>query len=370
MSINPRIGALKELGTSVWLDDLSTDLLESGAVDDFINETGVVGLTTNPSIFEKSITTSSTYDATIAKCAAAGENASEATFSLICKDVDEACEKFLPVWEASGGVDGRVSIEVEPGFAHDTANTVEQARALWKRLDRPNLLIKVPATAAGIPAIKQLISEGISVNATLIFSVECYEAVMNAYIEGLREAKDKGLDISKIVSVASVFVSRLDGVVDKQLTEVGTEEALALRGKAGIANSRLAYDVFVKAHAEGGKFDDLAAAGGHPQRLLWASTSVKNPDYPDTLYVVELAGPDTVNTIPQKTLKAMADHGEVKGDTLTGTGEEAAAVWQAIKNQGIDLNAVVQMLEDQGVASFIESWKNLVASVESRMKED
>lgn len=241
---------------------------------------------------------------------------------------------------------------------------------MWKRLDRPNLLIKVPATAAGIPAIKQLISEGISVNATLIFSVECYEAVMNAYIEGLREAKDKGLDISKIVSVASVFVSRLDGVVDKQLTEVGTEEALALRGKAGIANSRLAYDVFVKAHAEGGKFEDLAAAGGHPQRLLWASTSVKNPDYPDTLYVVELAGPDTVNTIPQKTLKAMADHGEVKGDTLTGTGEEAAAVWQAIKNQGIDLNAVVQMLEDQGVASFIESWKNLVASVESRMKED
>ncbi len=370
MSINPRIAALKEVGTSVWLDDLSTDLLESGAVDDYINETGVVGLTTNPSIFENSITNSSTYDATIAKCAADGENASEATFSLICKDVDEACEKFLPVWEASDGVDGRVSIEVEPGFAHDTENTIKQARELWERIDRPNLLIKVPATKAGIPAIKQLTSEGICVNATLIFSVECYEDVMNAYNEGLRVAKDNGLDISKIVSVASVFVSRLDGVVDKKLDDVGTDEALALRGKAGIANSRLAYAVFEKAYAEGGDFDDLRAAGGRPQRPLWASTSVKNPAYPDTLYVTELAGPQTVNTIPQKTLQAMADHGEVKGDTLTGTGEESAAVWKAIEDQGIDLDAVVQMLEEQGVSSFIESWKNLVASVESRMKED
>lgn len=369
MSINPHIADLKKIGTSVWLDDLSTDLLDSGAVDTFINEMGVVGITTNPSIFEKSITMSSTYDATIAQCAAAGESASEATFSLICKDVDEACKKLLPIWESSGGIDGRVSIEVEPGFAHDTANTVKQARALWERLSHPNLLIKVPATSAGITAIQQLTSEGISVNTTLIFSVECYEAVVNAYIEGLREAQNNGLDISTIVSVASIFVSRLDTVVDKQLTDIGTERALSLRGKAGITNCRLAYDIFVQTYKQGGKFDELAALGGHPQRLLWASTSVKNPAYPDTLYVVELAGPHTVNTLPQRTLKAVADHGDIKGDTLTGKSMEAAAIWQAIKDEGADINAVVQMLEKQGVAAFIESWKNLVASVESRMKD-
>ena len=369
MSINPHIADLKKIGTSVWLDDLSTDLLDSGAVDTFINEMGVVGITTNPSIFEKSITMSSTYDATIAQCAAAGESASEATFSLICKDVDEPRQKLLPIWESSGGIDGRVSIEVEPGFAHDTANTVKQARALWERLSHPNLLIKVPATSAGITAIQQLTSEGISVNATLIFSVECYEAVVNAYIEGLREAQNNGLDISTIVSVASIFVSRLDTVVDKQLTDIGTERALSLRGKAGITNCRLAYDIFVQTYKQGGKFDELAALGGHPQRLLWASTSVKNPAYPDTLYVVELAGPHTVNTLPQRTLKAVADHGDIKGDTLTGKSMEAAAIWQAIKDEGVDINAVVQMLEKQGVAAFIESWKNLVASVESRMKD-
>ena len=199
--------------------------------------------------------------------------------------------------------------------------------------------------------------------------MECYEAVVNAYIEGLREAQNNGLDISTIVSVASIFVSRLDTVVDKQLTDIGTERALSLRGKTGITNCRLAYDILVQTYKQGGKFDELAALGGHPQRLLWASTSVKNPAYPDTLYVVELAGPHTVNTLPQRTLKAVADHGDIKGDTLTGKSMEAAAIWQAIKDEGVDINAVVQMLEKQGVAAFIESWKNLVASVESRMKD-
>src|SRR4029453_12663705 len=281
-------------------------------------------------------------------------------------DVRNACDVLAKAWEASNGVDGRVSIEVAPRLAHETDKTILQAVELWKIVDRPNLLIKIPATLAGLLAITAVIAEGISVNVTLIFSVERHRAVMDAYLSGLEKAKEAGHDISKIHSVASFFVSRVDTEVDKRLEKIGTDEALALRGKAGVANSRLAYAAFQEVFS-GERWEALAAKGAKAQRPLWASTGVKNPDYPDTMYITELVVADTVNTMPEKTLRAYADHGEHHGDAVTGTAPQAQQVFDAISAQGIDLTDVFLVLENEGVDKFEKSWAELLETVKGQL---
>ncbi len=270
-------------------------------------------------------------------------------------------------YESSGGVDGRVSIEVDPRLAHDTDKTILQAIELWKIVDRPNVLIKIPATEAGLPAITAVIAEGISVNVTLIFSVERHEAVMDAYLAGLEKAKEAGHDLSKIHSVASFFVSRVDTEIDARLEKIGTDEALALRGQAGVANARLAYKAYEDVFVGGARFEALKADGARVQRPLWASTGVKNPDYSDTLYVTELVAPNTVNTMPEKTLEAVADHGVVTGDTVSGTSEAAQAVFDKLEAIGIDLTDVFLVLENEGVDKFEKSWQELLEATAGQL---
>ena len=272
-----------------------------------------------------------------------------------------------PQYRASNGVDGRVSIEVDPRLAHDTDKTILQAIELWKIVDRPNTLIKIPATLAGLPAITAVLAEGISVNVTLIFSVERHRAVMDAYLSGLEAAQQAGHDLNTIHSVASFFVSRVDTEIDKRLEAIGTDAALALRGLAGVANARLAYAAYEEVFCSGGRWTALAEAGGWVQRPLWASTGVKNPDYSDTLYVTELVGPNTVNTMPEKTLDAVADHGEVTGDTLSGTGPQSQVVFDDLEAVGIDLGDVFRHLEDDGVDKFEKSWQELIDATQGQL---
>ena len=293
----------------------------------------VVGVTTNPTIFATALSDGAAYDQQVRELAARGADVAAAIREITVADVQQACDVFSGTWETSGGVDGRVSLEVDPSLARDTDATIAQAIDLWKAVDRPNLLVKIPATEAGLPAIVKALAEGVSVNVTLIFSVERYRAVMGAYLDGLEQAAANGQEISRIASVASFFVSRVDSEIDKRLEEIGTDEALALRGKAGVANSRLAYAAFQEAFS-GERWDALAAKGAKAQRPLWASTGVKNPDYSDTMYVTELVVADTVNTMPEKTLKAFADHGEVQGDRVTGTAAEAQEVFDALQRVG------------------------------------
>ena len=271
------------------------------------------------------------------------------------------------VYESSGGKDGRVSIEVDPRLAHDTDKTVAQAIELWKIVDRPNLLIKIPATEAGIPAIAKVLGEGISVNVTLIFSVQRYEAVMGAYLDGIAAAAAAGHDVRRIHSVASFFVSRVDTEIDKRLDKIGTPAALALRGQAGVANARLAYAAYQKVFADA-TFTELAGKGAHKQRPLWASTGVKNPDYPDTLYVIDLVAPNTVNTMPEATLDAVADHGEIAGDQVSGKAADAQQVFDQLTAAGIDLTDVFQVLEDEGVDKFEKSWNELLDATAEQLK--
>ncbi len=306
---------LAEHGVSVWLDDLSRDRITSGNLQELIDTRGVVGVTTNPSIFQAALSEGHAYDEQVDELARAGRSVDEAVFALTTKDVHDACEIMKPVYERTGGQDGRVSIEVDPGAAHDTGRTIEEARALAAEVGQPNVFIKIPATVEGLPAISQVLSEGISVNVTLIFSLDRYRAVMNAFLTGLEQAREHGVDLSGIRSVASFFVSRVDSEVDGRLEAVGTEEAARLRGRAGIANARLAYKAYEEVFATP-RWQSLEAAGAHRQRPLWASTGVKDPDYPDTMYVTELVAPDTVNTMPEKTLEAVADHAEIRGDTV------------------------------------------------------
>jgi transaldolase len=281
-------------------------------------------------------------------------------------DVVQACDVFRGTWEATGGVDGRVSLEVDPRLARDTAGTTAQATDLWKAVDRPNLLVKIPATNEGLPAITQALGEGVSVNVTLIFSVERYRLVMDAYLDGLEQAAANGHQLGGIASVASFFVSRVDSEIDKQLEKIGTDEALALRGQAGIANSRLAYAAFQEVFS-GPRWEALAAQGAKAQRPLWASTGVKNPDYSDTMYVTELVVADTVNTMPEKTMEAFADHGEVQGDRVTGTATEAQQVFDELERVGIDLTAVFLTLENEGVDKFEKSWTELGETVKGQL---
>jgi transaldolase len=372
MAQNENLAALSAAGVSVWLDDLSRDRIRSGNLADLIATRSVVGVTTNPTIFQGALSKGTAYDEQLGELAARGADVDSAIRTITTDDVRAACDVFAETFERTGGVDGRVSIEVDPRLAFDTDKTVGQAIELWKIVDRPNLFIKIPATEPGLPAITKVISEGISVNVTLIFSVERYRAVMGAYLDGLRNAKIAGHDLARIHSVASFFVSRVDTEIDKRLESIGTPEALDLRGKAGIANARLAYAAY-KDVFDGGEhtstFAQLAASSGaNRQRPLWASTGVKNPDYSDTLYVTELVAPNTVNTMPEATIDAVADHGIVTGDTVTGTASAAQEVFDNLDAIGIDLTDVFLVLENEGVEKFEASWKELLDATQAQLQ--
>jgi transaldolase len=328
----------------------------------------VVGVTTNPSIFQAALSKGDAYDDQVKELAERGADVDATIRTVTTDDVRDACDVLRPQWEASDGVDGRVSIEVDPRLARDADKTIQQAIELWKIVDRPNLFIKIPAMEEGVPAITSVLAEGISVNVTLIFSVERHRAVMDAYLAGLEAAKKAGHDLSKIHSVASFFVSRVDSEVDKRLEKIGSDEALALRGQAGVANARLAYAAYEEVFAGGERFDALKADGARVQRPLWASTGVKNPDYSDTLYVTELVAPNTVNTMPEKTLDAVADHGVIQGDTVTGTADAAQEIFDKLDAVGIDLPDVFITLENEGVEKFEKSWEEQLESVAGQLK--
>ncbi|MGA9493472.1 MAG: transaldolase [Mycobacterium sp.] len=368
MTQNPNLAALSAAGVSVWLDDLSRQRLESGNLQELIDTKSVVGVTTNPSIFQKALAEGDSYDGQLAELAERGADVDATIRTVTTDDVRNACDVLTPQWENSDGVDGRVSIEVDPRLAHDADKTAKQAIELWKIVDRPNLFIKIPATEDGLPAITATLAEGISVNVTLIFSVERHRAVIDAYLEGLEKAKKAGHDLSKIHSVASFFVSRVDTEIDKRLEKIGSPEALELRGQAGVANARLAYAAYQEAFVGGDRFAPLEADGARVQRPLWASTGVKNPDYSDTLYVTELVAPNTVNTMPEKTIDAVADHGEVSGDTITGTAALAQEVFDKLEAIGIDLTDVFLVLENEGVQKFEESWTELLEETQKQLE--
>jgi transaldolase len=362
-----RLAQLTAAGVAVWLDDLSRQRLHSGGLDRLRREKHVVGVTTNPTIFAKALADADDYAVQTRDLAQRGVTVEEATRMLTTFDVRWACDVMRPAYDASRGVDGRVSIEVDPRLAHDTDTTIAEAKALWWLVDRPNLFIKIPATREGLPAITAALAEGISVNVTLIFSLTRYEEVMDAFMAGLEQAKANGHDLSVIGSVASFFVSRVDVEGDKRLEKIGTPEALALRGKAAIANARLAYERYEqKFSAE--RWQALADAGAHPQRPLWASTSTKNPAYRDVVYVEELIAPGVVNTMPEPTIHAFADHGEVRGDTITPYYDQARQDIEALAEVGVDYDDVVDTLEREGVEKFAASWEELLAGVKASLE--
>ncbi len=366
MSNNDRLAQLSAAGVSIWLDDLSRGRLTSGNLAELIRDKHVVGVTTNPTIFATALTHGSAYDEQVNELAARGASVDEAIREITTTDVRNACDAFRATWEATNKVDGRVSIEVSPQLAHDTEKTIAEAADLWKTVDRPNLFIKIPATPQGVPAITATIAQGINVNVTLIFSVQRYHEVMDAYLAGLEQAKANGHDLSTIDSVASFFVSRVDTEVDKRIDALGTSEAHALRGEAAIANARLAYAAYEEVIGSE-RWQALAAEGARPQRPLWASTGVKDPAYKDTRYVDELVTENVVNTMPEKTLDAVADHGEITGDTVRGTYDAARELFDALADAGIDIDDVYQVLEDEGVDKFDKSWSELIASVQDQL---
>ena len=358
---------LSDAGVSIWLDDLSRERIETGNLAELVAAKHVVGVTTNPTIFAGAIADGERYDEQVRRLVADGKDVDEVILELTTEDVRNACDVLEPTAQATKH-DGKVSIEVEPDLANDTEGTMASARALWKAVDRSNVLIKIPATLEGLPAITTAISEGISVNVTLIFGITRYQDVMEAYLAGLERAHEAGIDLSTIDSVASFFVSRVDSEVDKRLEAIGTDEALELRGKAAVANARLAYAAYEEVVASE-RWQRLAAAGANPQRPLWASTGVKNPDYSDTMYVTDLVVADTVNTMPEKTLEAVADHADVQGDKVTGTADEAGALIERIREVGVDWNDVILALETEGVDKFKKSWTELVETVQGQMEK-
>ncbi|MFJ8778824.1 MULTISPECIES: transaldolase [unclassified Streptomyces] len=358
-------GALKRLsdeGVSIWLDDLSRKRIESGNLAGLVATKHVVGVTTNPSIFQAAIGSGEGYEEQLTDLATRGVTVDEAVRMMTTADVRAAADVLRPVYDATGGRDGRVSIEVDPRLAHNTAATIAEAKQLAWLVDRPNVMIKIPATTAGLPAITEVIGLGISVNVTLIFSLERYREVMDAYLAGLEKAAKKGLDLSTIHSVASFFVSRVDSEIDKRLTVLGTDRALALKGRAALANARLAYEAYEDVFT-GERWNSLGGARANKQRPLWASTGVKDPAYKDTLYVDDLVAPGTVNTMPEATLDATADHGRITGDTVTGGYAQARADLAAVEALGISYDEVVQQLEDEGVAKFEVAWQDLLDAV-------
>ena len=364
---NTPLQQLAANGVSIWLDDLSRKRIQSGGLKDLIGSRSVSGVTTNPTIFAGALANGEGYEAQLHELAARGASATEAVFECTTKDVADACDIFAGVYADSKGFDGRVSIEVEPGLAHDTDATVKQAKELFAKVGKENVMIKIPATVPGLSAITQVIGEGISVNVTLIFSLERYRQVIAAYIAGIEAAARNGHDLSKIHSVASFFVSRVDTEIDKRLVAIGTAEATALKSKAALANARLAYQVFEQefAHAD---WAELEAKGANKQRPLMASTGVKDPNLLDTLYVTELVAPMLVNTMPEKTMEAVFDHGVVPADSIRGHYEDAAEVMHQIARVGVDYDDVTNLLEVEGVDKFIVSWGELLETVETALK--
>ncbi len=361
-----RLAELSAAGVAVWIDDLSRVRLTSGGLDKLRREQHVAGVTTNPTIFAKALADADAYDAQVKDLGRRGVTVEEAVRMLTTYDVRWACEVMRPAYDASAGVDGRVSIEVDPRLAHEADKTLAEAKALWWLVDRENLFIKIPATEAGLPAITKTLAEGISVNVTLIFSLERYRAVMDAFLAGMEQAKANGHDLTKIGSVASFFVSRVDTEIDKRLDKIGSDEAKGLRGKAAIANARLAYKAYSEVFSTD-RWQALADAGAHPQRPLWASTSTKNPDYRDVVYVEELIAPGTVNTMPESVIFAFADHGEVRSDTITGNYAQSQKVLDDLTAAGIDLDDVFKVLEEEGVEKFEASWIELLDDIKKSL---
>lgn len=364
---NTPTAQLSAAGVSIWLDDLSRERITSGNLQQLIAQKNVVGVTTNPSIFAAALTDGQSYAAQVKVLAGQGKDAEAAVFDITTDDVSDACDIFRGIYDNTKGVDGRVSIEVSPTLAHDTVATIAEAKSLWAKVNKPNALIKIPATLAGLEAITEVIGAGISVNVTLIFSLERYEAVIDAYLAGLEKAHANGHDLSNIHSVASFFVSRVDTEVDNRLQAIGTDAALALKSKAGLANARLAYELYEQKFGteRAGK---LVAAGANHQRPLWASTGVKDPALPDTLYVTELVAAGIVNTMPEKTLDATFDHGVVTGDTITPNYGDAKAVFAALAEVGVDFTDVTNVLEEEGVSKFIVSWGELLETVTTALE--
>lgn len=362
---NP-LSTISEAGVAVWLDDLSRSRITSGGLRELISSRSVVGVTTNPTIFAGALKHGEDYAEQVKELAAAGTSATDAVFAITTDDVRDACDIFSEVTAATNGQDGRVSIEVEPGLAHDREATVAQAKQLWSRVDRPNAMIKIPATLEGLGAIEDVIAEGISVNVTLIFGLDRYEQVIEAYLSGLERAALAGHSLSAIRSVASFFVSRFDVEVDARLDEIGTPAARALKGKTAVANAQLAYKTFLDA-ATTPRWQALAAQGANLQRPLWASTGVKDPTLPDTEYVDQLVAAETVNTMPEKTLEAVFDHGQATGDTITPNLDTARKVIDEMATFGIDYHSVTEKLETEGVEKFIVSWHELIETVQTAL---
>ena len=363
---NPNLVALSEAGVSIWLDDLSRERLKSGNLAELVATKNVVGVTTNPTIFAGALSKGESYDEQVRELAARGASTEATVKEITTTDVRTACDLFRDVYASTDGVDGRVSLEVDPRLAGDTDATIAEALDLWKTVDRPNLMVKIPATVEGIPAITKVLAEGVSVNVTLIFSTERYRHVMEAFIAGLEQAKANGHDLSTIHSVASFFVSRVDTEIDKRIEKLGTPEAQALRGQAAIANARLAYAAYEEVFA-GERWEALVADGARAQRPLWASTGVKDPSYSDTRYVDELVVENVVNTMPEKTLDAVADHGNIVGDTVTGGADEAQEVFDSLAQAGIDIDDVFVVLETEGVEKFEKSWEELLETVTGQL---
>ncbi|USQ74918.1 transaldolase [Ornithinimicrobium cryptoxanthini] len=362
---NP-LAELSAAGVSIWLDDLSRPMITTGELQKLIDTSHVVGVTTNPTIFATAISAGDAYDAQVSELAGKGTDVDATVFALTTDDVRDACDILKPVYDATNGVDGRVSIEVDPRLEADTDATVEMARQLWTTVGRPNLFIKIPATVEGLPAISKVLADGTSVNVTLIFSLDRYRGVMNAFLTGLEQAREAGKDLSTIHSVASFFVSRVDSEIDKQLEAIGTDEALALRGKAGVANARLAYQAYEEVFSTP-RWQNLKDDGANAQRPLWASTGVKNPDYPDTMYVTDLVAPNTVNTMPHKTMEAVADHGEIRPNAVEGTYAEAQQLMDDLERVGVSYAQVVETLEVEGLDKFVGSWKELLTDVQGEL---
>ena len=363
-----RLKALADAGVSIWLDDLSRERINSGNLADLVANSSVTGVTTNPTIFAAALSKGHLYDDQVRELAATDSDVEDTIKALTTDDVRNACDVFSATNAATNGVDGRVSIEVDPTLAMKTEETIAQALDLWKIVDRPNVLIKIPATKPGLPAITAALAEGVSVNVTLIFSLERYRGVIDAYLSGLEQAAANGHDLSRIHSVASFFVSRVDSEVDKRLDAIGSDQAAALKGKAAIANARLAYALF-EDEFSAERFAALEAQGATRQRPLWASTGVKDPAYPDTMYVTELVVANSVNTMPEKTLQAFADHGEVRGDLVSDTETEAQQVMDDLAAVGISYDDVVDVLEREGVEKFEASWNELVETVQTALDD-
>jgi transaldolase len=369
--MSDRLQQLSDQGVSVWLDDISRDRLKSGNLEELIKDKHVVGVTSNPTIFAKALTDADDYEGQVKDLAVRGVDLEEAVRAITTYDVRWACDVLRDTYDRTDGQDGRVSIEVDPRLAHRSDATIAEARALWWMVDRSNVMIKIPATQEGLAAITTATGEGISVNVTLIFSLDRYRAVMDAYLSGLEQAHSKGIDLSTIRSVASFFVSRVDTEVDKRLDKLvadGNDDAKALRSKAAVANARLAYRAYEEVFTSD-RWSALDAAGAHKQRPLWASTSVKDPNLPDTMYVVDLVAPDTVNTMPEATIEATADHAEIDGDTVTTNYDDADQVMAGLEKLGISYDDVVQVIEDEGVDKFEKSWQELLDTVKTALEK-